>query len=276
MCRIIFSKRSTLQNLTSFNETNDQMERRITMIKMFKQGSYRLSALAIISLIIAGALTFSIANGNTPGSSGNSIVNENIKDQLVVIDPGHGGIDLGGTYPPGTSEPESIEVKEKDINLEIALLLSDMLQESGIKVAMTRQDDRAVELDKRVEIANSYNAALLVSVHNDLHPDSAQNGTRTSYYTGSEVGYSITGEKAARIIQSKLIGQLGTTDLGISNTKIKILEQVNMPAVSTAITYLTNKSDREKLMTEEFKVKAAQALHDGIIEVLNGMDATDA
>jgi len=273
----IFSRRVTPSILTSFNETNEQMGRRITMIKKFKKGSYRLSALTILGFILLGALTFTIANGNTPGSDINSVVNENIKDKMVVIDPGHGGIDLGGTYPSNTSNPESIEVKEKDINLEIALLLSDMLKESGIEVAMTRQDDSTVALQKRVEFANSYNASLLVSVHNDMHPDSSNKGTRTLYYyTDNAADYGITGEKATQIIQSNLVAQLGTTDLGISNTKIEILEQVNFPAVSTAVTYITNKSDREKLMTKEFKVKAAQALHDGIMEVLYEMDATDA
>ena len=273
----IFSNRLTPPNLASFNETNEQMERRITMIKMFKKGSYRLSALAILSFIIIGALTFTIANGNAPEGDRNSMVNENIKDMMVVIDPGHGGNDLGGTYPFDTSDPESIEVKEKDFNLEISLLLSDLLKKSGLKVVMTRQDDRMVELEKRVEFANSCYAALLVSVHNDMHPDSSKNGTRTLYYySGNEADYGITGEKAAQIIQSNLVKQLGTTDMGISNAKLKILEQVNMPAVSTAVTYITNKSDREKLMTEEFRVKAAQAICDGIIEVLNEMDATDA
>lgn len=273
----IFSNRHTPLKLTSFNETSEQMERRITMIKMFKKGSYRLSVLSILCFIIIGALTFTIANGNTPQGVGNSMVNENIKDMVVVIDPGHGGGDWGGRYPFDTSDPKSTEVKEKDINLEISLLLSDMLKESGIQAIMTRQDDSTVELEKRIQFANSYNAALLVSVHNEMHPDSSANGTITSYYhSGDESGYGITGEKAAQIIQSNLVEQLGTKDQGLRNVKLKILEQVNMPAVSTAVSYITNESDREKLMTEEFRVKAAQAICDGIIEVLNEMAATDA
>jgi bla regulator protein BlaR1 len=272
----IFSNRSTPSILAGFNETNKQMERRITMIKMFRKGTYKLSALAILSFIIIGALAFTIANGSTLKGDGNSMFNENIKDMMVVIDPGHGGNDWGGTYPFDTSDPESIEIKEKDFNLEISLLLSDLLKKSGIKVVMTRQDDRTVELEKRVEFANSCKAALLVSVHNDMHPDSAINGTRTQYYySGNEAGYGITGEKAAQIIQLNLVEKLGTTDLGISNARFKILEQVNMPAVLTQVAYITNKSDREKLMTREFRVKTAQAIYDGIIEVLNEMDATD-
>ncbi|SFH14773.1 bla regulator protein blaR1 [Desulfotomaculum arcticum] len=273
----IFSNRSTPLNMISFSKTNEQMERRITMIKMFKKGSYRLSALAVLCFIIIGALTFTMANGNTPKGVGNSMVNEKIKDMVVIIDPGHGGDDLGGTYPFDTSDPESTEVKEKNINLEISLLLSDMLNESGIKAVMTRQDDSTIELEKRIELANSYNAALLVSVHNEMHPDSSANGTRTLYYnSGTEPGYGITGEKAAQIIQSNLVEQLGTRDQGISNVKLKILEQVNMPAVSVAVSYITNESDREKLMTEEFRARAAQAIYDGIIEVLNEVAATDA
>ncbi|WP_347488929.1 M56/M15 family metallopeptidase [Desulfoscipio sp. XC116] len=268
----LFSNRSTLLNLTGFNETNKQMERRITMIKMFKKGTYRLSAIAILCFIIIGALTFIIANGNTAQGVGNSMINENIKDMVVVIDPGHGGDDWGGTYPFDTSDPGSTEVKEKDINLEISLLLSDMLKDSGIKAVMTRQDDSTVELDKRIEFANNHKADLLVSIHNEMHPDSSANGTGTLYYhSDNKPGYGIAGEKAAQIIQSNLVKQLGTKDRGISNVKIKILEQVNMPAVSTAVAYITNESDREKLMTEEFRAETAQAICDGIIEVLNEM-----
>jgi len=270
----LFSNRPIPLNLAGFTETNKQMERRITMLKMFKKGSYKLSALAILSLIIVGALTFTFANGNAPGSDSDSMIHENMQDMMVIIDPGHGGYDWGGTYPnpPDTSNPELIEVMEKDFNLEISLLLSDMLKKSGINVVMTRQDDSTVELENRIEFANRYDAALLVSVHNDMHPDTAINGTRTYYYSGNEAGDGITGEKAAQIIQSELVGQLGTKDLGISSADFKILKQVNMPAVLTEVTYITNASDREKLMTEEFRAKAAQAIYEGIIEVLNEMD----
>ncbi len=268
----LFSSRPIPLNLAGFTETNKQMERRITMLKMFKKGSYRLSALAILSLIIVGALTFTIANGNAPGSDLDSAVNENMRDMMVIIDPGHGGNDWGGTYPFDTSDPELVEVVEKDSNLEISLLLSDMLKKSGIKVLMTRQDDSTAELENRIEFANGYDAALLVSVHNNMHPDSAINGTRTYYYSGNEADGGITGEKAAQTIQLKLVEQLGTKDLGISSADFKILKQVNMPAVLTEVTYITNESDREKLMTEESSAKAAQAIYEGVIEVLNEID----
>lgn len=273
-------------NLANFNETHKQIERRITMIKMFKKGSYKMPALAIISFILIGALTLTIAgninqegnpalNANATVAHENNMVNNKIKNMLVVIDPGHGGEDFGGIYPFSTTDPKFIEVKEKELNLEISLLLADMLKKSGIQVQMVRQDDRTIELDQRIESANQSNATLIVSVHNEVHPDESKNGTRTFYYsTGNETLQEVPGEKAAQIIQSHLVAQLGTTDLGISNNKFKILDQTDMCAVITEISYITNDSDRQNLLNEEFRIKAAQALHDGIIEVLNEMVAT--
>lgn len=149
-----------------------------------------------------------------------------------------------------------------------------MLKESGIQVKMVRQDDRLMELENRIESTNQLNADLLISVHNDMHPDESISGTKTFYYSvNDEALQSISGEKAAKIIQSHLVEQLKTTDLGTSNSKFKILEQAEMCAVITEIAYISNESDRQNLMSEEFRIKAAQALHDGIIAVLTKMAA---
>lgn len=273
-------------NMASFNETHKQIERRITMIKMFKKGSYKISALAMVSFILVGALAFTIAgcvkqddnallNVNAPANHENSAINNEIKNMLVVIDPGHGGEDFGGIYPFDTTNPELMEMKEKELNLEISLLLSDMLKKSGIQVKLTRSDDSTIELDKRLQLANQSHAALIVSVHNDMHPDESINGTRTFYYSGDGASLSrFPGGKAAQIIQTHLTEQLGTTDLGMSNSNFKLLEQAGMCAVITEISYITNESDRQNLMTEEFRIKASQALHDGIIEVLTEMATT--
>jgi|LSQX01.2.fsa_nt_gb bla regulator protein BlaR1 len=272
-------------NLAGFNENHQQIARRITMIKMFKKGSYKIPVLAAISFILVGVLVFT-AGGcfkpennpglNTDAAAGyESTIDNEIKNMLVIIDPGHGGEDLGGTYPLGSTDPALIELKEKDLNLQISLLLYDLLKESGIPVEMTRSDDRTVELQNRIESVNQSKPALLISVHNEMHPDESVNGTRTFYYSaGNAVPQGFSGEKAAGIIQTHLVGQLKTTDLGISNNKFKLLDQTRSCAVIAEISYLTNESDRQNLRAEKFRIKAAQALHDGIIEVLTEMAKT--
>lgn len=75
----------------------------------------------------------------------------------IVIDPGHGGKDPGAISPHG--------IKEKDINLQIARLVKDVLEKKGFKVYLTRNSDRFLTLKERVEIARKYKADLFVSIH---------------------------------------------------------------------------------------------------------------
>ena len=272
-------------NLAGFNENHQQIVRRITMIKRFKKGSYKIPARAAIIFILVGVLAFTIGGcfkpENNPGLNTNanagseSTVDDEIKNMLVIIDHGNGGVYWGGIYPYGAADIESVEMKDADINLEISLLLSDMLKQSGIPVAMTRQDDSTTELDQRLKFVTDSRAALIVSVHNDMHPDESINGTRTFYYGGDKAALAeLPGEKAAGIIQAHLIEQLGTTDLGISNSNFMILDQAETCAVITEISHISNEADRQNLMSDKFKIKAAQALHEGIIDVLMEMAKT--
>ncbi|VWX46453.1 N-acetylmuramoyl-L-alanine amidase [Novosphingobium sp. 9U] len=104
---------------------------------------------------------------------------------LVVIDPGHGGFDPGAGVGP---------VKEKSIALAIALALRDRLLEGGgIRVAMTRDDDRFVTLSERPSIARQLGADLFVSIHADSAETDGARGS--SVYILSEKGSS---QEAAR------------------------------------------------------------------------------
>ncbi len=94
------------------------------------------------------------------------------KEMTVVIDPGHGGKD------PGAVGRIS---KEKDIVLEIAILLRDFINNAynDVNVILTREDDSFVELFKRAEIANKNNADLFISLHINGSSNRRANGTET-------------------------------------------------------------------------------------------------
>lgn len=82
---------------------------------------------------------------------------------LVVIDAGHGGFDPGATGPSG--------IREKDVILPIALALRKRLLELGaVRVALTREDDRFLPLEARVELAESLEPDLFLSIHADSAP----------------------------------------------------------------------------------------------------------
>ncbi|NBB25330.1 N-acetylmuramoyl-L-alanine amidase [Porphyrobacter sp. SLTP] len=110
---------------------------------------------------------------------------------LVVIDAGHGGRDPGAI---GT-DPEGRKVSEKDITLAIALALRDeLLKQGGIRVALTRADDRIVPLPYRPEIARLLEADLFISVHADSAGE-RDDVSGASIYTLSD---EATSEAAAR------------------------------------------------------------------------------
>jgi len=80
----------------------------------------------------------------------------------IVIDPGHGGKDPGGVGPSG--------LKEKDVNLDIAKRVRDLLKKKlDVDVLLTRQDDRFLELNERTQFANSHGAKLFISIHANIN-----------------------------------------------------------------------------------------------------------
>jgi N-acetylmuramoyl-L-alanine amidase len=98
---------------------------------------------------------------------------------VVVLDPGHGGLDAGTTAPSGEAE--------KAIVLEFAQMLRDKLEKTGkYHVVMTRADDSFIPLGERVRMARAHKAALFVSIHADTlgRRDSETRGA--TIYTLSE------------------------------------------------------------------------------------------
>jgi N-acetylmuramoyl-L-alanine amidase len=98
---------------------------------------------------------------------------------VVVLDPGHGGLDAGTTAPSGQAE--------KSIVLDFALMLRDKLEKSGkYHVVMTRGDDSFIPLGERVRIARAHKASLFVSIHADTLGRRSPETRGATIYTLSE------------------------------------------------------------------------------------------
>jgi N-acetylmuramoyl-L-alanine amidase len=109
---------------------------------------------------------------------------------IVLIDPGHGGVDPGA---PGVSG----QVKEKDLTLVFARELRDLLATRGrVRVAMTREDDRSLSLEERAAIARKLGAGLLVSIHMDSAPNPLARGA--TVYSLSDVASDAEAARFAR------------------------------------------------------------------------------
>lgn len=212
-----------------------------------------------------------VEESNQNGEEASGEENENIlpgpKEVIVVVDPGHGGEDLGATKDG---------LYEKNLNLDISLRLGKLLEDLGIKVVYTRKTDVDVGLDERVNIANSIDATLFISVHNNYMPnDAGYKGTETLYCVPvNPVEGKMDGQKLATIVQKKLVNTLNTVDNGIIyRPNLVVLRKTNMPAVIAEIAYMSNSSDRAKLSDESFRQKAAEALTEAVMEALDFMQA---
>ncbi|WP_159429888.1 N-acetylmuramoyl-L-alanine amidase family protein [Halarsenatibacter silvermanii] len=183
---------------------------------------------------------------------------EDRQENLVVIDPGHGGFDPGAVASSG--------LEEKEVALAISKYMNELLQEEGYDVIMTRRGDQFLGLYERVEMANNSNASLFVSVHSNAAPRSAVSGLETYYAPGRKAdSYDL-----ARQLQSTMAAELPLTDRGVKEDNFTVIRDTEMPSVLLEIGFLSNPDDAELLEQDDFREKAAESAVTGIINYLEG------
>jgi N-acetylmuramoyl-L-alanine amidase len=195
-----------------------------------------------------------------PGAGGNS---SKVKGRVVVIDAGHGGYQSGAAYGG---------IKEKDLNLDISKILNTKLKELGIVTYMTRDRDIDVSLYSRSGLANSKNADLLISIHNNAGM-AKTNGSMSLYYpSSSKTKGNLSAYGFAKIVQKNMCNTLDSKDMGvIGRSGLAVLRTSNMPAVIAEVGYMSNPTELSKLNTWGYKEKAAEGLKKAIVESLEKM-----
>jgi N-acetylmuramoyl-L-alanine amidase len=163
----------------------------------------------------------------------------------IVLDAGHGGHDSGAVSATGRFE--------KDFNLSMVNKIKKLLeQEPQIQVLTTRSDDTFLELDERVEFANSRKADLFVSVHGNYY---------TSKLSGSETYYYREESKPlADLVHSYVVQATGFPDRGVRKEKFRVVTTTAMPAVLLEIGYLSNPGDEVQMYSEPFQDRVARAI----------------
>jgi len=203
-----------------------------------------LAAMVMMTVIGTGVVLALIHGGST------TIVRTGAH---VCIDPGHGGSDTGALENG---------VAEKDVNLDIALRARSLLESRGYRVVMTRESDTAVSLAQRVAIANSSDASVLVSIHNNARPPDAA-GTTTYFYRASSEG-----ERLALDVQRGVVGSIGRPDRGIRRSNLYVVRNASMPAALLEGVFLTNAGDAALIVLPAFREKIAEGVATGIGEFL--------
>ncbi len=186
----------------------------------------------------------------------------------IVIDPGHGGRDPGKVGTAGTLE--------KDINLQIALYLKEILESQDIKVIMTRTEDKDLstattnfkisDMKERVSLLQKSNADLVISIHQNSYTDPKVYGAQCFYHTNSTEG-----KELASIIQNKIITATKQTKIREikSNNDYYLLKHSPVPTVIAECGFLSNPKEEQLLITDTYQRKMAWAIHLGILQYLN-------
>ena len=191
----------------------------------------------------------------------------------VVIDAGHGGFDAGKVGIDGTLE--------KDINLLIAQKLKLLLESADINVIMVRSEDiglheenssnkKRQDMIARAELMNKEKPDCVISIHQNSYPEESIDGAQVFYYTNSTEG-----ENLAALIQKSLIVGVDPSNHRTekSNNSYYLLKNVKSPTVIVECGFLSNWEESKKLVDDTYQQKLAWAIHLGILQYLNGVNA---
>ena len=213
--------------------------------------------------------------------------------RAIVIDPGHGGDDVGAKGAKGTLE--------KNVTLSVARRLKAAIEgRLGVRVLLTRDGDQTVASDQRAALANNNKADLFISLHANAsvrpvasgaevfylalgdyaqpRPGSAQGGGETLPVVGGgsrdieitpwETAQSKHLEQSAilaRSVETSLRERLPMSPRALQQAPFRVLVGANMPAVLVEMGFLTNTQQEQQLTSDEYQNAVAQALLDAIL-----------
>jgi len=167
----------------------------------------------------------------------------------VVIDAGHGGHDRGGI--PGQ------RIAEKDMTLDVAQRLKNVLSASGYRVVMTRSTDVFVPLGGRVAIANSYRNAIFVCIHFNATGRSGASGIETYFYNRDSL-------PLASAIHYYVTGGAPSANRGVRRRGYYVLRKTSIPAVLVECGFLTNPTEAAYAQSVSYRQKLAEEIAAGI------------
>lgn len=187
----------------------------------------------------------------------------------VVIDAGHGGEDGGAVNSDG--------VLEKDINLDISLKTADLLNFLGFDVKMTRTDDNALsgdeqtvharkvaDMNKRLEIYNSSDNNVVISIH--------QNKFEQAKYHGTQVFYSPNNDDSKTLAESikftvkKLLQPDNERECKKADSGIYLLKNAKSPAIIVECGFISNNEECNNLLNEIYQKQMSFAIVSGFLD----------
>jgi N-acetylmuramoyl-L-alanine amidase len=213
---------------------------------------------------------------------------------IIVIDPGHGGIFDGALGPSGS--------REKEVTLDIALRLEDLLdRDLNLTPVMTRRRDHTVGLEQRALTANSERGDLFISIHANAFDDPAAHGCETFFLAAAandearvteflenadfndelaaesdddldfivmdmlQTEYLHQSRQLAETVQQELRRSLNIRSRGVNQARFVVLNRVEMPAILVEAAFISNKVEERLLGQEAFRQAVAEAIYRGVL-----------
>jgi len=263
-------------------------------------GAYRAStqtldtaSRTVIDLVPAATETTSTAPATPtpdPPTSDLPVLSTPPSLRTIAIDPGHGGDDAGVRGADG--------VVEKDLTLAVARRLRATVEgRLGIRVLLTRDEDRVVAIDNRAAMANNNKADMFISLHANGSPSPAASGavvyvagfsdadrarasttgTRVPTFGGglrdlelvlwdlAQTRFLDQSQELANRLGERFDKRVPLDAQPIDRAPFRVLESANMPAVLIEMGYLSNRDDAKRLASGEFQAAFVQAVYDSIV-----------
>jgi len=185
-----------------------------------------------------------------------SFITRLFQGKKIVIDPGHGGEDLGGRGP--------VNLVEKNVVMLIALNLKKLFEQAGAEVILTRQEDQAVSPTERMKAAKDQNACIFVSIHTNTDQNNKVSGAAVLYSSSSRDSAGLAGH-----VKEELLKKLKLVDRGIRKKKeYGILGSI--PAIEVEVVTITNWVEEGLLRSPTVHKKAAEGIFNGVKNYLAG------
>lgn len=201
--------------------------------------------------------------------------------QVVVLDPGHGGEDSGAVSPTG--------LMEKDVVLDVSRRVRALLQKKGVKVFLTRHDDRFLDLDERPRRADRWEVDLFVSIHANAGSRSAQgvetfvlslpgslstnqdpdSPAPTSTYPGN--AQNEANVALAYALHHSLRGLPETIDRGVKRARFSVLRSASAPAALIEMGFLSHPVEGKRFHDPDHRERVARSLARGIDNYLRAV-----
>jgi N-acetylmuramoyl-L-alanine amidase len=212
----------------------------------------------------------------------------------IVLDPGHGGKDVGAIGPGGTIE--------KDLTLAVSRKLASALAaKTGARIVLTREDDSVVSLDQRTAIANQYKADLFLSVHMNAAVVKGARGSETYFLSAdasdelakkaaesentsasaaaapssdlklilwdlAQQSYLQESSRFATDVQEEMNAIAGIQNRGVKQAPFKVLVGATMPAALVEVAFISNPDEEVKLKSDAFVTTVVDAITRAVVK----------